>query len=159
MYEKLTQVRSRFSDWDIAVVALFYHDFVYHVSRKDNEERSALSGAQVLRRLNVDPERVYLCQEMIQATKTHQLHSHAAINYFTDADLSVLGAPSEVYTRYYRNIRKEYWLYPDFLYKPGRKKVVMHFLDMPQIFKTDYFFQQFEQQARLNLRAELMRYT
>ncbi len=44
------------------------------------------------------------------------------INYLLDADLSVLGKDRETYLVYTQMIRKEYSIYPDFLYKPGRKK-------------------------------------
>lgn len=41
------------------------------------------------------------------------------------------------------------------LYRPGRRKVLDHFLDLPQRFKTPYFRERFEEQARVNLSAEL----
>ena len=43
----------------------------------------------------------------------------------------------------------------DFLYKPGRKKVLQHFLDMENIFKTEYFRNKYENTARTNIRKEL----
>jgi len=52
-------------------------------------------------------------------------------------------------------IRKEYKVYPDIIYKPGRRKVVQHFLAMERIYKTDYFFVRLEQQAKENLTKEL----
>lgn len=159
MYQKLTQVKNTFPEWDIAIVALFYHDFVYSINRKDNEEKSALRAVAVLQSLGVDPEKVDLCQQMILATKAHLPYPNESINYFTDADLAILGARPEVYEQYNVNIRKEYGLYPDFLYNPGRKKVVAHFLNMERIFKTDIFFYELEQQARANLAGELKRYS
>ena len=44
--------------------------------------------------------------------------------------------------------------YPDLLYKPGRKKVLQHFLSMERIFKTEQFFSRFEDKARKNLLQE-----
>ncbi|HXL55890.1 MAG TPA: hypothetical protein VN958_06525 [Chitinophagaceae bacterium] len=41
------------------------------------------------------------------------------------------------------------------MYNEGRKKVLMHFLEMNRIFKTDEFYNQFEKQARENLKREL----
>jgi hypothetical protein len=43
----------------------------------------------------------------------------------------------------------------DFLYNPGRKKVLKHFLDMKTIFKTAYFQEKYERQARINLASEM----
>jgi len=44
---------------------------------------------------------------------------------------------------------------PDFIYNQGRQKVLKHFLAMNQIYKTDYFFNKYESQARTNLNIEL----
>ena len=59
-----------------------------------------------------------------------------------------------MYSKYYQNVRKEYSIYPEILYKLGRKKVLKHFLAMEKIFKTDYFYQKFEKNARMNLQRE-----
>ncbi|MDX2245424.1 MAG: hypothetical protein SF052_01505 [Bacteroidia bacterium] len=77
-------------------------------------------------------------------------------NLFTDADLSILGQKREIYHAYSTNVRKEYAIYPDILYNPGRKKVLQHFLAMEQIFKTPHFQEKYEAQARANLEEELM---
>jgi predicted metal-dependent HD superfamily phosphohydrolase len=89
------------------------------------------------------------------ATKTHILAADSDTNFFTDADLSVLGSDWESYSAYFKNVRKEYAIYPDFIYNSGRKEVLKHFLGMNQIFKTDFFYAKFEAQARLNLEREL----
>lgn len=52
-------------------------------------------------------------------------------------------------------VRKEYSIYPDLLYKPGRKKVLQHFLQMERIFKTQVFYDKYETQSRRNLEKEL----
>jgi len=78
---------------------------------------------------------------------------------FTDADLSILGAEWPIYHNYTDQIRQEYAIYPDFMYKPGRKKVLLHFLKMERIFKTDYFYITFEAQAIKNIKQELELYS
>jgi predicted metal-dependent HD superfamily phosphohydrolase len=77
------------------------------------------------------------------------------INIFTDADLSVLGQDWNTYENYLIQIRKEYSIYPDFVYNSGRKKVLQHFLSMERIFKTNNFFEKLEAQAKENLQREL----
>ncbi len=37
----------------------------------------------------------------------------------------------------------------------GRRKVLKHFLEMESIFKTKYFQDKYEDQARMNISAEL----
>jgi len=95
------------------------------------------------------------CTAQILATKKHTWSNDSDTNYFTDADLSILGSPPAVYKAYVQSIRKEYKLYPDFVYNPGRQKVLKHFLDMPAIFKTAHFTNKYESQARMNLQEEL----
>jgi predicted metal-dependent HD superfamily phosphohydrolase len=74
-------------------------------------------------------------------------------------DLCILGADPIKYVDYCGRIRKEYNIIPDIIYKPGRAKVLKHFLEMERIFKTKHFFQLYEEQARLNIGAELKRVT
>ena len=90
------------------------------------------------------------------ATKLHGLNTDSDTNYFMDADLAILGADDDLYNLYTRQIRKEYKFYPDLLYKPGRRKVLQHFLQMDSIYKTSYFKDKYEWQARKNIKRELM---
>ena len=87
--------------------------------------------------------------------KNHEIDNDADVNYFTDADLSILGTSSSDYENYTGQIRKEYSAYPDFIYKQGRRKVLKHFIEMARIYKTPYFFDKYEHQARVNLTNEL----
>ena len=75
--------------------------------------------------------------------------------YFTDADLAILGSDYDKYIHYVKSIRKEYKFYPDFVYNPGRKKVLEHFIQMTRIYKTDFFFSRYEEQARKNMNDEI----
>lgn len=43
------------------------------------------------------------------------------------------------------------------MYVPGRKKVLNYFLAMPRIFKTNHFYEKYEEAARKNLEDELER--
>ncbi|MGE4514074.1 MAG: hypothetical protein AB7E26_09720, partial [Chryseobacterium sp.] len=69
--------------------------------------------------------------------------------------LSILGSESEIYVSYTQKIRKEYSIYPDLLYRPGRKKVLEHFLKSESIFKTEYFKEKYELRARENILSEI----
>lgn len=151
---ELQQVKNGISDWDLLVLATAYHDIIYDTTRSDNEEKSADFAASVLSSL-LTTSQMEICKEAILATKGHQYNAHPDINYFTDADLSILGAGEERYTAYTKQVRAEYASYPDFMYHSGRQKVLIHFLDMPRIFKTDVFFSKYEKQARSNIQMEI----
>jgi predicted metal-dependent HD superfamily phosphohydrolase len=86
--------------------------------------------------------------------KKHAISNNADTNLFTDADLSVLGESRDQYEKYCFQVRREYAIYPDIVYKPGRKKVISHFLQMERIFKTTAFSDRYEKQARENLHWE-----
>jgi predicted metal-dependent HD superfamily phosphohydrolase len=155
MLTQLEGCRTLITDWNAVMFALFYHDFVYNPIASDNEEKSAAEAEKVLATLNVPPRQTELVKELILATKSHQQSGNNDIDLFTDADLSILGSDSAEYETYTANVRKEYSIYPDLLYKPGRRKVLEHFLNMPYIFKTGYFRDRLEISARANISNEL----
>jgi predicted metal-dependent HD superfamily phosphohydrolase len=151
----LTEVKSEIQNWESILFTLFYHDIIYTALKSDNEENSALLAEKRMQQLSVSNDIIERCKNQILATKSHSKSTDSDTNYFTDADLSVLGQPWEIYSLYYKNVRKEYAIYPDFIYNPGRKKVIQHFLSMNSIYKTDYFYNQFEKVAKENLMKEL----
>ncbi len=134
--------------------AMFYHDAVYDVTRKDNEEQSTDLAHKVMTEIGVPAAIIFETESLILATKVHEPTEDNTMNAFTDADLCILGAGEKEYNAYLQNIRKEFSVYPDRLYNAGRKNVLQDFLEMPRIFKTDWFYNLYERQARLNLKRE-----
>lgn len=155
MYRELIACRELIEDLETILFSLYYHDIVYKASRNDNEEQSAEVAAQRMRSIGVPEEKIAKCRKQILATKAHQPGEDNDTDLFTDADLSILGAGRDTYEQYSRNVRKEYSIYPDLLYNPGRRKVLEHFLEMDKIFKTVFFYDKLEKQARINLSGEL----
>jgi predicted metal-dependent HD superfamily phosphohydrolase len=155
MLTHLEACRHLVTDWDGVLFALFYHDLVYDPTSKDNEEKSAVEAEKKLDALGVPIEKIRHVVQLIVATKSHNASPDADVNLFTDADLSILGSPEAEYEQYCSNVRKEYSIYPDILYKPGRRKVLQHFLEMKSIFKTGFFATKFESAARINITNEL----
>lgn len=152
---RLKEFQNRISDWDTVLLALFYHDLIYDVKEKDNEEQSADISQTRLELFGYSKDRISLCKNLILATKTHESTQDETADIFTDCDLSILGAELKYYQKYSEQIREEYNIYPDELYKPGRKKVLEHFLSMDFIFKTKEYREKKEKQARENLSWEL----
>ncbi|HLV45434.1 MAG TPA: hypothetical protein VKY32_00175 [Flavobacterium sp.] len=155
IFIQLTEIKSEIQDWDTILFTLYYHDIVYNTAKSDNEEKSAVLAKKRLQQIHVQQEKIAFCVQQILATKSHIQTTNSDTNYFTDADLSILGQEWETYLSYLKNIKKEYAIYPDKIYNAGRKKVLKHFLNMDRIFKTDIFFNQFEAQAKKNLTNEL----
>ncbi|HTE23199.1 HD domain-containing protein [Flavitalea sp.] len=155
LFFELEPLKARFSDWEIVIFAIAYHDIIYNVLRQDNEERSAELANERLKKLSIDQERVMLCNEIIVNTKTHGDSTTGDIRFFADADLAILGKSSEEYLSYASAVRKEYKLYPDFVYNPGRSKVLESFLAKNCIYHTEFFYSQYEIKARENITREL----
>lgn len=146
--------KSSFINWHTLVFAIAYHDAIYNPLKNNNEEKSAAFADKQLSKINVPEQERTRCMQFILATKKHE-SADAETNLFTDADLSILGAEPGVYQRYAQQIRKEYGMYPDFLYNPGRRKVLQHFLSMDSIYKTGPFQFKYEARAKANLTQEL----
>jgi predicted metal-dependent HD superfamily phosphohydrolase len=142
-------------DAEIVAWAIFYHDIIYNPRRKDNEAQSAQVAAQRLGDLGISAERIARCQRHILATASHQLQQDPDTQLLLDIDLGILGADWESYQRYAQQVRKEYAMYPGFLYRRGRRKVLRHFLEKDRIYQTERFMLKWEQQARTNLAREL----
>ncbi len=155
LFADLTPFAHLVDDWDTLLFTLFYHDAVYNTLKTDNEEQSAALARRYMAELGAPETMICRCEAQILATKSHAAAADPDTNLFTDADLAILGQPWAVYSRYAGQIRREYRMYPDLLYRPGRKKVLTHFLAMPYIYKTPQFAARYEASARANLAREL----
>ncbi len=152
---ELLPLKDKISDWQVLLFSIAYHDIVYNTLKSDNEEKSARFADKRLLKLKLSDDQRGKCLSQIRATKAHVISEDVDTNYFTDADLAILGSDYDKYIHYVKSIRKEYKFYPDFVYNPGRKKVLEHFLQMQRIYKTDYFFNKYEEQARKNMNDEI----
>lgn len=155
LHSQLTSVKREIKNWETILFTLYYHDIIYSSTKSNNEEKSAELAEKHMKKISVSNETIEQCKKQILATKSHSKSIDSDTNYFIDADLSVLGQSWETYSLYFKNVRKEYAIYPTFMYNSGRKKVLNDFLSMDRIFKTDFFYKKFETQAKQNLQQEL----
>jgi predicted metal-dependent HD superfamily phosphohydrolase len=152
---ELLEVKEKISNWETILFSLFYHDLIYNPLKSDNEEQSAQYAEKRMKQIGVPSQIIDNCKSQILATKKHIDNSDVDTNYFTDADLSILGQNFDLYKTYYQNVRQEYSFFPNLVYNYGRKKVLKHFLEMERIYKTEYFYNKYESNAKLNLKNEL----
>lgn len=155
LLQELTPLKAQIQDWPALSWALFYHDIIYNPLKTNNEAKSAELAARRMKTLQLPESLISRCTAHIIATQKHPFSEDPDTNFFTDADLSILGKPWTDYELYSRQIRLEYKVYPDLLYYPGRKKVLAHFLAMERIYKTPHFYALYEEQARENLQREM----
>ena len=137
--------------------AIWYHDIIYKSTKKDNEEKSAAFAKNRLKSFSFNINSIKIVEELILSTKKHNviLNQNQDNAYLLDLDLSILGSNWETYKNYTQQIRKEYKIYPDFMYKSGRKKVLQHFLERDNLYFTKTYKIQFENKARENIKREL----
>ena len=152
---QLEEIKNKIEDWDTLPFAILYHDIVYRSTKSNNEEMSAEVAAKRLSEINFPKNKISKCVAMILATKKHVHTGDNDTDLFTDADLSIFGQSWDQYTVYCNQIRKEYSIFPDLIYNPGRKKILNHFLKMDRIFKSTHFYHKMELQAKENLLKEL----
>ncbi|AIZ40989.1 HD domain-containing protein [Cellulophaga baltica] len=154
MFRWLVTVKSEVKNLDAMLFAIYYHDSIYSTTRSDNEHQSALYFKKMISKTSF--EAITEVMDLIEATKEHLLSADNDTNILLDLDLAVLGEKPDNYLTYAKAIRKEYYIYPDFMYRKGRKKVLMNMLNLEAIYKTDFFKSQFETTAVKNLKAELI---
>ena len=155
MILELESVKDEISDYDALLFSVLYHDIIYKATSKDNEEKSAEIAKKRLEKIDISSEKIINISNQILATRSHKRSDDSDTNFLLDADLAILGKDWKVYEQYTQQIRKEYSIYPYFLYNPGRKKVLTHFLEFDEIFKTSYFKEKYEKVARENIKREI----
>ena len=153
MFLELDKVKCQVKKIETLQFSIFYHDIIYKPAKNDNEHQSALILEKRLS--NTSFKNIGECMAQIEATKDHKLSNDNDVNILLDLDLSILGKSRKKYKEYTENIRKEYQIYPDFLYSKGRKRILKNLLELDYIYKTDFFKQEYENQARTNLKFEL----
>ena len=145
--------------------SIIYHDIVYRPVKSNNEEASANRFKRDAKNLGLtlSKKQIDYIYDAIVATKhndsvKHLYENDNDIKYFLDFDLYVLSAEQSAYDKYREGVRKEYKIYPDFMYKPGRKKVLESFLQRERIYLTDDIKEKREEFARKNLQNEINLY-
>ena len=81
---------------------------IYDVKSENNEEDSALFAEKIMKQFHISDNIIIKAKHQIIATKFHLLDEDMDTNFFTDADLSILGSEWNHYADYSNQIRKEY---------------------------------------------------
>lgn len=136
-------------------LSLWFHDAIYNPYSKTNEEDSAAMAVTFLNNCNIKCDVISRIERLILITKSHNDINSPDEAIMIDIDLSVIGAPPNIFDQYERNIRFEYKYVPYFIYKKKRKAILQGFLDVPRIYHTDIFHDLWDKQARQNITRSL----
>lgn len=161
-YHNWSHIEAMIKSWDIyktnldnpieVLLAIYYHDVIYVSTRKDNELKSAeLAMKELKNSIGINLDIIF---NLIVCTQHHKAITSDE-KWLVDFDLQILGKQWEFYEMYCKQIRKEYRIYPNFMYNSGRKKTLHHFLQKEYIFQTEFFRNQYELLARENIKLEI----
>jgi predicted metal-dependent HD superfamily phosphohydrolase len=148
------KTRNLFQEPTLAGFALFYHEAIYDPRRIDNEAASAELARKDLVELGLDSKRISQVCALVRATDHKTQTDHPDADLVIDIDLAILGTDSQTYQRYVTAVRREYAHIDETGWRIGRAKVLQGFLNKPRIF-ANFFFDECERKARLNLVQEL----
>jgi predicted metal-dependent HD superfamily phosphohydrolase len=136
-------------------LGLWFHDAIYDVKRQDNERKSAEWAKAAGLRCGLPAptaERVY---DLVMVTRHRAQPEDIDAKILVDIDLSIMGAPSERFDEYERQVREEYAWVPGLFFHGKRRQILEEFIARPRIFNTDCFVESHEAQARSNLQRSL----
>ena len=140
-------------------IAWFFHDAVYDIQRKDNEEQSVALAKKFLTESHIDISVTDRIGELILTTKHTKLPEKNDEKFMVDIDLAILGQQIEIFDAYEINIRREYSQhYTQKEIDTGRAVFLVMFLkraEQTSIYATNFFREKYESQARQNLRRAL----
>jgi len=166
-YHSLRHIEECLSEFDavrhlarepVAVeLAIWFHDAVYYPHAADNEERSAELASDGLKHSNAPDDLVNAVQQLVLATKSHDVTLNPDAPLLVDMDLSILGQPPERFWEYEEQIREEYSWVEQTHFAAKRSEILERFLARRRIYNTALFFDRFEVQARENLRASIQK--
>ena len=147
------------STWPAVLLAMFYHDAVYNAKPGDDEKASVKVMYKDLLEagLSIGSDTLR-AEEFILYTINHKVPKRdKAALIFIDADMAIVGSPTNRYARYVEGFYKEYGVH----YTPkdlaaGRAGFLQGKLESGEpIFKTPEF-SYLEEQARINMQTELV---
>lgn len=136
-------------------LAIWYHDAIYDVGAKDNEEQSAELASRDVREMGFGAEFAGHVAKLVLATKHDVLPKDNDAKLIVDIDLCSLSLPWPRFKRNTARIRKEYAAVSDDAFRSGWMQFLRSFLARPHIYCTELFRGKYEARAQANLRRSL----
>jgi predicted metal-dependent HD superfamily phosphohydrolase len=158
MFDVVERLAPFIHDADTVNLAVWFRDAFYDTRATDNEERSARLVCELLSPLGVPRPVIDRVAALVRSTE-HLASANPPPDpdaaALLNADLAILGATPERYSRYARDIRLEYHWVPEPDYRRGRAAVLNAFLTRSRIFHHAIIHEEGEERARRNLLGEL----
>ena len=144
-------INNKGDELNITSQSIFFHDIIYIPSRNDNEEESINVFEKFYSETNPKNLKKVKVIEFITETKNHLLSENYddEVNLFLDMDMHIIAEDN--WEDYENKIRKEYCYVDDNEYKNKRKQFLENLLNKEKIFRTNIFYNTYEQIARNNI--------
>jgi predicted metal-dependent HD superfamily phosphohydrolase len=137
-------------------LATWFHDSIINIGSNTNEIDSADLAACELQKINFPEKQIKSICELILSTISHRpIFDNGVCKIFLDLDLAILGKDAKTYEKYCKNIRKEFSHIEQNVYSEKRVKILSNFLKRDKLFFTSEFQEQYEVQARKNIKQEI----
>lgn len=133
-------------------IAILYHDIVYDINRKDNEEQSASYMQRELGETDIDDKVIKTASMIIMDTK-HHIPTIDESAIVIDLDMVHLSFDFDIFLYYRDKIRKEYSKISDKEFYQGENYFFENLLKQNKILFTKYFS---EEQLRQNLKQKIL---
>lgn len=144
-------------------LAIFFHDVIMNYDGKEqfvNEKRSCKVLEAWKSVVFGNDMLINKVNDYIMATTHNNSFLNEEVAIIADLDMAIMAAPYPKIWRWYEEgIRKEYSEVLEQEYVKARKEFLLSVLDRPRIFKTQFFYDLFEEKARYNIKKQIKKYT
>ena len=146
----LDRYRDQVGDPDAVELAIWFHDVVYEPGAKDNEQLSADQFMAKTDGVFDDTLRDTVYLHIMATVHDGAEIVHADTKYMLDIDLSGFGRPWAEFIQDSDNLRLELKDWPDDVFYQRQAVFQDKLFGQPRFFKSDYFYDNYEAQARKN---------
>ena len=136
-------------------LAIWFHDAIYDSQGHENEQKSAIWAASVIRQAGVENSVAERVSQLILATCHTGAVTDIDTQIMVDVDLSILGSHEEKFWQYEANIRREYAWVPESLFKQKRSQILQCFLERKYIYHLEIYRDKFEAIAHQNIKQAI----
>jgi len=136
-------------------LSLWFHDAIYKPLLSRNEEQSAEWAGSFLEQNSAHADQISRVRNLILVTRHEGEVQSKDESLLVDIDLAILGSDPGTFDDFEDQIRREYRMVPQFLYRKKRQQLLQGFLDRPRIYLNEPFYSRLEAQARSNLQSAI----
>jgi len=132
-------------------LAIWFHDVIYVPGAADNEQLSADLFMEITQDRFDDSLRNTVYQHIMATLHDGSQLDNSDTRFMVDIDLSSFALPWPEFSRDSNNLRLEMSCLSDEDFYRKQSEFQQNLMNQPRFFKSDYFYENYEEQARQNL--------